>query len=194
MRNSQPILAWVFLLTMLLLLAGCGSKTSDSPTTADPRFSTYENPSLNFKVNYPTGWAKKEQTSGTWTMIGFLAPDKGISFAVMVDVDPVSFTLDDFLKATKDQMTAIESVEKTELAQKPAYKIVGTVKLNDTERKEILFITIINQRIHRLSFFAANNKFDDFKDEIAEIAKSFEITVGTGLKQQFIDLLNRKVF
>jgi hypothetical protein len=179
---------------MLLLLVGCGSKTSDSPITDQPHFSTYENQSLHIKVNYPAGWIKIEQTAGTWTAMGFVAPDKSGSFSLQVDTDQVSFNLDAFLKATKDQMTSIESVEKTELAKSPAYKIVGTVILNNIERKEILYITIINQRIHRLSFYAANNKFADFADEFAQITASFEITTPTGLKQQLLDLLNRKLF
>jgi hypothetical protein len=143
-------------------------------------------PSKGFKLKYPKNWEESEPTEGL-IACRFKALNGMVSARVAIETLPTTITLDEYSKATAEQIKkmmgdqhmpiTVLSDSKTELGAVPASKSVYTYPVEGTPltAKVLQILAIKNGKGYVFNYTAADASiYDDFLEVITEVVKSVE--------------------
>jgi YVTN family beta-propeller protein len=144
-------------------------------------FLPYENPlTLELRVQYPSNWKLEEYYSG----VTFSSPpeSENDSFQenLLLSVYPAeNKTPEDILikdEAHFEDFQIIKPINTTiALANNPAHMIVFSFTENGVEYKAMKVITVKDNKVYDIIYFAEPEKFDTYLPTIQKMIESFEI-------------------
>ncbi len=172
----------LFIAIILALLLFASSCSGNEPPAASETFLTYENADYKIKIDYPSDWAKTEDTEA---VIAFLSPKSGSSDdfreninLVMNDLSGQELTLDSYSQVVLEQLkyafTDMEVLESgyTTLSKNPAYKVVYT----KSNLKVMQVWAIRNDISYILTYTAREDTYSNYLSSIQKMIDSFAIT------------------
>lgn len=158
-----------------------------APAKSTEEFLTYDNPVEGIKIQYPSGWAKDEQSG--LSVVTFISPEKSVLASTgaglgigIQDLSDQPTTLDQFTKLNVADIAEIVSNENilestaTTLDGNPAHKIVYNRKSGVDNFKFMQIWTIKNNKAYIISYVAPVEGYSKSVDTINKMVASFEIT------------------
>lgn len=188
-------------LILCLFLASCGNGQPATTTPATTStlsqafFSTYTNPQLGIKIDYPYGWTKVEslesQTPGPLGgrkgVVLFRAPAEGTNVNINVTELPGNVTLKEFSDALFDRLSQlivtdyklIQSTEAT-LANRPAMKAIFTGRQGKLDLQSMIAWTVDGGVAYEITYLSQTDRFGDLLGFVDHMLESFEIISSGG--------------
>lgn len=148
-------------------------------TVLEISYSWYQNPSLGFRMKYPSVMTISNKTDVLGKTVGEKFSDPGGQTAAEVRVIyGVSKNLDDwidtFLRESTGKGYTIQSEKKIQLNNNQAYEIIFTFSENHQELKALAILTIKNNNAYVLLFGSKSEKYNDYSGIFREMIDSFE--------------------
>jgi eukaryotic-like serine/threonine-protein kinase len=181
----------IMMFTFLLLLPiSCVNVPNPTPTPTTTL--TYENSAYGVKINYPQDWTKQEFTSGQFS-VHFTRPMESATdipseevIIIVLDFSAQPMTLDEYTQVQIQRLGQLVPDSKiidstpTTLAGYPAQRMVYTMKIGQSDIKELNVYTIKNNKAYIISYLAQSSRYSDFLGIAQQMIDSFEITSSTG--------------
>lgn len=148
----------------------------------------YENSTFGFSLSYPEGWIAKEADSNSMGMVvGFLAPGDDINsptnyVTVQTESLPSSqkMTLDQYTSAVtgnlKSSYKDFKLLTKRDitLGNLPGRELLYTIDNGGTPYEILLQYTIKDDKAYVLTYYAKEDSYSQFEDDVRELMGSFE--------------------
>jgi serine/threonine-protein kinase len=210
--KSHPII-WSVLAVAIILLSGCltpsaqknlseglfNSTSASSqykqiviavsttiPSSGASGYITYENPTYNIKMQYPSYLTKQEESSGD--VVFFLSPQNTTTDAfpanlniLVQNISSQPMSLDEFTNQSIIQIGemvpdyAISDSRKATLAKEDAYLLSYTGTQGLLKLKWMSVYTIKNDTLYLITYTAGADKFLNYLPTVNKMLDSFEI-------------------
>jgi PsbP-like protein len=200
MRNAKPSLYYRSAVTLILLFASAAlllfaifPEQQQQAGAQSESLLTYTNPDYGFNIQYPSDWTYTE----------YEVPSNATIFSILSIVPPVSadpnlqtnldigieylqnpLSLDQYVRNTVDDyrtyyenFSLISAKTNATLSGMPAYELVYTYNLNETERiaYEIGTIDKDTNTVYYISFYTEPSLFDQFFPTVQTVNDSFNL-------------------
>jgi PsbP-like protein len=200
MRNAKPSLYYRSAVTLILLFASAAlllfaifPEQQQQAGAQSESLLTYTNPDYGFNIQYPSDWTYTE----------YEVPSNATIFSILSIVPPVSadpnlqtnldigieylqnpLSLDQYVRNTVDDyrtyyenFSLISAKTNATLSGMPAYELVYTYNLNETERiaYEIGTIDKDTNTVYYISFYTEPSLFDQFFPTFQTVNDSFNL-------------------
>jgi len=195
------IFIYLIILITTLLLSGCLESNSKSIPSADKdtipifdtklelkqisssEFATFKNiEKFDFIIKYPINW----DIYHAKVYVGGVIIDEDLYFRLenygsplIISINPNEENLEQLTQdyiSTKKQEKDFIMLESNEirLAGNPAYQILYTYTVNNTEFKVMRLTTLNNNKAYTLTFYSISSRYNDDLDVFQKIVDSFD--------------------